>query len=149
MDLTGQEPRATAAGPPSGVRQINVRFLVGKYRLNIVDVFERFAASVRSRESREKTLPLRESVTAFSRFTLDHLLCPAMAEEQGSNGDFRFSIGCFSKFKIHNHFSFFFDGVTFLTVLPPATVRAGAGTSSLLRLITICWMIVKRPLIVE
>lgn len=63
--------------------------------------------------------------------------------------DSRFSIECFSKSKIHNHFSFFFDGVTFLTVLPPATVRAGAGTSSLLRLITICWMIVKRPLIVE
>ena len=92
MDLTGQEPRATAAGPLSEVRQINVRFLVGKYRLNIVDVFERFAASVRYRESREKTLPLRESVTAFSRFTLDHLLSPTMAEEQGSNGDFRFSI---------------------------------------------------------
>jgi hypothetical protein len=33
-----------------------------------------FAASVMSRDSREKTLPRRESVTAFSRLTFDHLL---------------------------------------------------------------------------
>jgi len=31
-----------------------------------------------SRESREKTLARRLSVTAFARFTLDHLLWPAM-----------------------------------------------------------------------
>jgi hypothetical protein len=35
-----------------------------------------------SRDKRENTFPLRESVTALSRFTLDHLLWPAMGEEK-------------------------------------------------------------------